>query len=104
MFIATTLGPAARCFLAQATVAACRLFAFADGLAVVLAKVLQQLRELAQMFDLWADTTGLKLKPRKCALAPLGKGGRLRRSGGWSTLPTFRGKAIVASAQYLGDV
>lgn len=65
---AIALDPVIRYFLEQATFASCRIFAFADDLAVVLTCFVLQLEALGAMFANWFAASGLCLKARKCVM------------------------------------
>lgn len=99
---AIALDPAIRYFLEQATFASCRIFAFADDLAVVLTKIAEQLVQLARFFDEWYKASGLCLKPRKCMRIPLWDGGFLELRGVVDAVPAFTGMETSSSARYLG--
>lgn len=101
---AIALDPAIRYLLAQATFASCRIFAFADDLAVVLMCIALQIGALGEMFVLWARASGLRLKARKCVLIPLWEGSYHRLRAVVDSVAAFVGMAIETSARYLGVI
>lgn len=99
---AIALDLAIRYFPEQATFASCRIFVFADDVAVVLTKIAEQLVQLARVFDEWCKASGLCLKPRMCVRIPWWDGGLLELRGVVDAVPIFTGMDISSSARYLG--